>query len=253
MNVGGHEHIGGRQPGRLLWYSQPIAFREAWRLQESVYAHRQRNACLDTLILLQHEPVYTMGRSTCSTHVPQGEAALRQSGAAVESVNRGGSITYHGPGQLVCYPILKLTRVASGPKAYVHMLEEVVIRTLAAWKIEGHRLQKKPGVFVQHGGMDHKIASIGIRVDRGITLHGFSLNIDLDLLPFHAIVPCGLEGAGITCMRNLCSSPVLLPEVAQALSTFFGERFRLSWFLETKIGLEPVLEGRLGSLAAEVS
>lgn len=244
---------GEPQAGRLLFFAEPIPYRDIWQLQQSVHADRRRNACSDTLILLQHQAVYTMGRSTIAAHIPQGEDVLLRSGAAVETVNRGGSVTYHGPGQLVGYPIMRFPRVASGPRAYVSLLEEVVIRTLSGWGIEGHRVEKTPGVFVSHGGREFKIASIGIRADRGVTLHGFSINVDLDLSPFALIVPCGLHGVEVTSMRHLCGGSVPLSDVASVLSLRFAELFRLSWHADKRVALDPLHEQRFSPEATEVS
>lgn len=212
------------QPGRLVIFSDPVPYSDAWQLQQRWHAERMENRRSDTLMLLQHEPVYTMGRRTAPTHLP-----LSDTGLAVESVNRGGSITYHGPGQLIGYPILKLAQFASGPKDYVWLLEEVLIRTLALWDIEGHRLHKKPGVFVRLHGHESKIASIGIRVERGITLHGFAVNVDLDLLPFTSIVPCGLEGCVTTSMAEIRRSSVPFALVTEQVSTAFADLFKIFW------------------------
>jgi len=117
------------------------------------------------LLLLEHLPVYTLGRTTQDKHWDCGEEALRRTGADIHFVDRGGSITYHGPGQVVGYPILKLSQFCSGPKQYVRMLEEVLIHTVLRWGIEAYRLEKKPGVWVRWNGSDAKIGAIGVRVE----------------------------------------------------------------------------------------
>lgn len=178
---------------------------------------------------LEHQPVYTLGRRTLPSHLREGEAVLRATGVAVEQVNRGGSVTYHGPGQLVGYPILRLSRVASGPKEYVWLLEETLRRTLACWGIESYRVDRKPGLFVTAAQEETKIAAIGVRVDRGVTLHGFALNVDLDLTPFGRIVPCGLEGRSTTSIAALRQSSVPIKLVAQQVAEQFGCLFKLFW------------------------
>jgi lipoyl(octanoyl) transferase len=180
-------------------------------------------------VLLEHLPVYTVGRRTRSIHLGHGKSALRETGATVEPVNRGGSVTYHGPGQLVGYPILRLSQYVSGPKAYVRLLEDVLIDTLALSGVNGYRIPHQPGVWT---GLDQnvaKVASIGIRVERGVTLHGFSLNVDLNLSPFAHITPCGIEGCQITSMAEIMKSPVSLPLIARQLAEIFSSTFHLEW------------------------
>lgn len=146
-------------------------------------------------------------------------------------MNRGGSITYHGPGQLVGYPILMLSRFASGPRSYVWLLEEMLIRTLAHWEISGHRIDRAPGVWVRSScsGGEEKIASIGVRVDRGVTLHGFALNVDLDLTPFSLVAPCGLAGCRTTSMAECRQSPVSTRMVAEQIAKSFSTCFDIAW------------------------
>ncbi len=218
-----------KETARLLIRQEPISYREAWHMQQTFWSERWTNQRPDTLLLLQHDPVFTLGRSTSAQHIPHGEMTLRNSGAAVERTNRGGSITYHAPGQLVGYPIVKLGRVASGPREYVWLLEEVLIRTLALWGIAGHRLNGKPGVFVRVEDRECKIASIGIRVDRGVTLHGFALNVDLDLLPFSTIVPCGLEDYPAISMAVMHVDPISVDRVAESVADLFAELFQVAW------------------------
>jgi lipoate-protein ligase B len=170
-----------------------------------------------------------MGRRTLSAHLRSGEATLRATGAAIEPSNRGGSITFHGPGQLVGYPILNLSHFASGPKEYVWLLEETLRSTLVYWGIESHRVDKTPGLFVGPSQEKAKIASIGIRVDRGITLHGFALNIDLDLTPFSYIIPCGLEAYRTTSIAALRQSSVPVRLIARQVAEQFGRLFNVTW------------------------
>lgn len=220
---------GIRKPGTLLTIPNPVAYSDAWLLQQQCHVERREERRLDTLLLLQHQPVYTLGRRTAPSHLPGGKPALLATGAAVESVNRGGSVTYHGPGQLVGYPILKLSRYAAGPKEYVRLLEEVLIQTLACWNIEGHRVAGKPGLFVTSPQGTAKIASIGVRVERGITLHGFALNVDVDLTRFSPIVPCGLMDCRTASIASLGDSPVPMFQVMRQVADHFGECFTLEW------------------------
>ncbi|MCX5721792.1 MAG: lipoyl(octanoyl) transferase LipB [Nitrospirae bacterium] len=221
--------IPAQQVGRLIRFSEPVPYAEAWTIQQQLQEERIAERQGDTLLLLEHAPVYTLGRSTKPTHWNCGEEALRQTGASLQSVDRGGSITYHGPGQVVGYPILKLSHYCSGPKQYVRMLEEVLIQTLAHWEIDGYRLDKKPGVWVRANQADAKIAAIGVRIDHGVTIHGFALNVDLDLSPFSHILPCGLAQCPITSMAEVRQSALSPLAVAQQVAVAFARTFNLQW------------------------
>lgn len=234
-----HNHV-----DLLIMLSNPVPYQEAWTLQQRLHAERLACTRPDILLLLEHQPVYTMGRRTESAHLGLGETALRQMGATVQTVNRGGSITYHGPGQLVGYPILQLSRYAQGPRSYVRLLEDVLIGTLALWGIEGHRVDKNPGVWVRSDSGDAKIASIGIRIDRGITLHGFALNVDLDLAPFTRIMPCGLADCRTTSLAELCHTSVSVALVAEQIAEIFAGLFKVSWTHPSAEGIEPELVDR---------
>ena len=217
------------QVGTLVQFSQPIPYVEAWALQKQLQEERIAERQGDVLVLLEHSPIYTMGRGTQPTHWDCGEEVLRRTGAGLQAVDRGGSITYHGPGQVVGYPILKLSQYCSGPKQYVRMLEEILLHTLARWGIEGHRLEKKPGVWVRWNHADAKIAAIGVRINRGVTIHGFALNVDLDLSPFSHIMPCGLAQCHVTSMAEIRQSAVAPAMVAQQVAQEFARTFNIQW------------------------
>ena len=228
-DITGQECRPSPQEGRLVQFPKPVPYAEAWILQQQLQEERIAEKQGDTLLLLEHQPVYTLGRSTKPTHWACGEEILRQTGANVQSVDRGGSITYHGPGQIVGYPILKLSHYCSGPKQYVRKLEEVVIHTLARWGIEGYRVEKTPGVWVRWRDADAKIAAIGVRINHGVTLHGFALNVDLDLSPFSHIVPCGLTACPIISMAEIRQSPLSVSTVAQQVAQEFAQTFNVQW------------------------
>src|SRR5690349_12931752 len=135
--------------GVLLRFENPVGYSAAWSLQRRFHADRVSGSRADTLMLLQHLPVYTAGRRTKSIHLKPEVASSGDLEVPLIMVNRGGSVTYHGPGQLVAYPILALSRYAGGAKSYVHMLEEVLIHTLRAWEISGHRMANAPGIWVR--------------------------------------------------------------------------------------------------------
>ena len=217
------------QAGRLVRFRQPIPYVEAWALQKQLQEERIAERQGDVLLLLEHSPVYTLGRTTQPAHWGCGREVLLRTGASLQSVDRGGSITYHGPGQVVGYPILKLSHYCSGPKQYVRKLEEVLIHTLLRWGIEGYRLEKKPGVWVRWNHADAKIAAIGVRIDRGVTIHGFALNVDLDLSPFSYIMPCGLTQCHITSMAEVRQSALSCSVVAQQMAQEFARIFNIQW------------------------
>ncbi|HLB27470.1 MAG TPA: lipoyl(octanoyl) transferase LipB [Dehalococcoidia bacterium] len=205
-----------------------VEYREAWALQRDLAARRARKEAPDTLLLLEHPPVYTTGRRAAGDRLLVPAEAL---GAPLLSVDRGGDITFHGPGQLIAYPIIGLGGQARGVQSYVRGLEETIIRTLAAYGIEAGREQGLTGVWV--GG--EKIAAIGVRVSRPggaeggwVTGHGLALNVSVDLAWFDRIVPCGIAGRGVTSMERLLGRTAPLEEVAERLAgefaTVFGRR-----------------------------
>jgi lipoate-protein ligase B len=218
--------------GVLLRFTNPVAYSAAWSLQQRFHSERVSGSRADTLMLLQHLPVYTAGRRTKSAHLKPkvaspGDLEIPIVEVPTVTVNRGGSVTYHGPGQLVVYPILELSRYAGGTKLYVQMLEEVLIRTLRIWDISGYRMANAPGIWVRDQPGEAKIASIGARIDRGVTLHGFALNVSNDLVPFSRIVPCGLEGCRMTSMAAIRNAPVSVHLVADELAKIFSTVFQV--------------------------
>lgn len=210
-------------------FAEPVPYADAWNLQKRMHEERVVDHRPDTLLLLEHVPVYTAGRTTQASHWSGERKNLHPAGLEIHAVDRGGSLTYHGPGQLVGYPIIRLARYASGPRQYVRLLEDVIIDTLRVWKIEGYRVDKKPGVWVQLDQQEAKIAAIGVRIERGVTLHGFALNVEMDLSPYSRIVPCGLAGCRVTSMAEAIGSTVSLPAVRSAMQRTFSHTFSLEW------------------------
>jgi lipoyl(octanoyl) transferase len=209
----------------LLSLPEPVPYLEAWDLQRSLAAAVSQGAIPDTVILLEHPPVVTLGRRAeqeTELHVPDG--------AAVEIVetDRGGKSTYHAPGQLVCYPILDLSRHGQDVKQYVRDLESALIATLGAFDLAGERIEGLAGVWLTRP--PRKIASIGVRVTRWVTTHGYALNVDLDPAPFTDwITACGLEDALFTTIARELGRPVSVEEVRphaiRALEEAFGLAF----------------------------
>jgi lipoate-protein ligase B len=214
--------------GEVFIFPQPVPYEVAWELQSRFHAERLLGRRPDMVLILEHQPVYTLGRSTQESHWGGNEAALRVDGADLHRVNRGGSVTYHGPGQILLYPIVRLTQHATGPRQFVHLLEEVAIRLLRLWRIDGYRVEKKPGVWVM-APEPAKIASLGVRIERGITLHGLALNVDLDLTPFQRIHPCGFADCSITSMAALRKAALPVDIIKRDLARMFGAVFVTEW------------------------
>jgi lipoyl(octanoyl) transferase len=202
-----------------------VPYSEAWDLQRSLAAAVSQGAVPDVVMLLEHPPVITLGRRTeeGELHVPDG--------AEVEIVetDRGGKSTYHGPGQLVCYPILDLTRHGQDVKRYCRDLEEALIRTLAAVDVEATRIEGLTGIWVD-GPIPQKIASIGVHITKWITTHGYALNVDLDTAPFTDwITACGLADASFTTIARELGRPVSVDEVRPHAAAAFEEVFDLGF------------------------
>jgi lipoate-protein ligase B len=175
------------------------------------------------LVLLEHPHTYTLGVRAREEHLLAGDDRLEAIGATVQRTDRGGDITYHGPGQLVGYPILNLRPLGLGPLSYVRSLEAVLIAALDSFSIDGRRRPGRPGVWLGNA----KIASIGVRVSRGITSHGFALNVDPDLDYFAHIVPCGLTGIEVTSMMRELGSAPPMHAVADAVVASFATVFNM--------------------------
>ncbi|MEA2444070.1 MAG: lipoyl(octanoyl) transferase [Thermoleophilales bacterium] len=175
-----------------LWVARlgSVPYAESLALQEEIRARRQADEIPDTLLLLEHPPVYTKGRRTLPTDLPMGEAWYATQGIEVEDVDRGGRVTYHGPGQLVGYPIMKIDDVVE----FLRVMERGLIAALADEGVEAQIRAGLTGVWVD----DRKIGSIGVHVQRGVTTHGWAINIDNDLQPFEWIVPCGIDNVRMT-------------------------------------------------------
>ena len=196
---------------------------DAWRLQEAV-ASRLLSGGPERLLLLEHDPVYTIGRRGTLDHLTASPAELRAAGAAAYRVDRGGDITYHGPGQLVGYPIVSLGD-APDVVAYVRALEDGLRATLADFGIASHTIDGKTGVWVElPDRREAKVAAIGVRVSRGITRHGFALNVDVDLAAFDRMIPCGFRHE-VASLRSL-GLRATVAEVTRVCAARIAERLR---------------------------
>jgi lipoate-protein ligase B len=211
-----------------------VPYEDALKLQQALVDARVDGKIPNALLLLQHPPVFTIGRFRGEEDVIASAEILAQEGIAVFPSNRGGSVTYHGPGQLVGYPILNLKENRLGVLEYIRKLEEVVIKLLLTFGIQGQRVAKYPGgVWV--GG--EKICSVGIHVSHYITMHGFALNVNTNLRHFEYINPCGIKGAVITSISKLLGYPVEVEAIIPSLLDIFSETFGL----KCERGLEKCL------------
>lgn len=211
---------------RLCEYQYPgrVAYADALVLQRHLHEARKRNEVPDTLLLLEHPHVITLGTSANRANVIAPPSLLTERGVEVIDTGRGGDVTYHGPGQLVGYPIISLAPDAQDIRRYVQKLEEVIIRTAADFGVTAQpHGAHNPNVGVWVG--DDKLAAIGIRVSRWVTMHGFAFNIHADLAYFNLIVPCGITDHGVTSLEKLTGCRFALPEVALRLAHHFGAVF----------------------------
>jgi lipoyl(octanoyl) transferase len=198
-----------------------VGYLDGWRLQEAV-ATRLAAGGPERLLLLEHDPVYTIGRRGTLEHLTASPSELRAAGASVYRVDRGGDITYHGPGQLVGYPIVALGD-APDVVAYVRAIEDGLRAALADFGIASRTIDGKTGVWVTlRDGRDAKIAAIGVRVSRGVTRHGFALNVDTDLAPFARMIPCGfMHEVGSFARLGVAAT---IADVARACASRIAER-----------------------------
>jgi lipoyl(octanoyl) transferase len=224
-----------------------LDYAAALERQQQVCALRQQEQIGDVLLLVEHPPVLTLGRNSDREHLVAGEDTLARRGISLFETNRGGDVTYHGPGQLVGYPILNLRSFTPslGIVVYLRWLEEVLIRACADFGVLTQRVPGRTGVWTVPGGEvpEKKIAALGVHVARGVTTHGFALNVTTDLEDFHLIVPCGIRDRGVTSLE-METDPEHAPsmdQVANAVSRHFGRVFgRQMVWLEALEDLLPV-------------
>jgi lipoyl(octanoyl) transferase len=206
-----------------------IDYRDALALQERVRSARQQDRIPDTLLLLEHPPVYTRGRRSDARELPMGEDWYRARGIDIVDTDRGGKLTYHGPGQLVGYPIMRIDDVI----AYLRTMEQAIVAALADAGIAAHaRPDDGPDFTGVWTAADRKIASIGVHVARGVTTHGFAINVENDLRPFGWVVACGLDGVQMTSVveqtgaAGATVSPAVRASMARHFAAAFGLRAR---------------------------
>jgi len=205
-----------------------MAYAEAWELQKRVVAARKAGAIEDVLLFCEHPHVITQGRSGKRANLLASENVLRQKGVKYFETTRGGDITYHGPGQIVGYPILNLGAIRRDVVWYVRSLEEAMIRVTMELGINANRIAGKTGIWVGEPGAEEKLAAIGVHISRWVTSHGFAYNVATDLRYFELIVPCGIADRKATSLEKLLSRNVSLAEIKPRLAKHLGEVFGLT-------------------------
>ena len=223
-----------------------VGYQASLHLQQQLVDLRHRGRIGNTLLLLEHPPVLTLGRNANRSNILADEALLARRGVTVHEINRGGDVTYHGPGQLIGYPILDLRSFSPrlGVVDYVRMLEEVLIRMAGEYGVPAQRIAGRTGVWTLAGGsiVEKKMAAIGVHVSRGITSHGFALNVTTDLRDFELIVPCGIADRAVTSLADEADGPIEIEQVSHSVSRQFGRVFehQVLW-LEQLSDLDPEL------------
>lgn len=206
-----------------------ISYTDAYALQQRLVAARKAAALEDVLLLCEHPHVITLGRNANRENLLVSEHVLRQKGVELHETNRGGDITYHGPGQIVGYPILNLGAINRNVGWYVRTLEEAMIRATADFGLTAFRVPGKTGIWVnplaKPGASDEKLAAIGVHISRWVTSHGFAYNVSTDLRFFDLIIPCGIAERKATSLEKLLARNVALDEVKPRLGHHFAELF----------------------------
>jgi lipoyl(octanoyl) transferase len=216
-------------------------YQTVWDLQKKIFQDVVRGETEDTLILVQHPHVYTLGRASDLANMLLSEERLSAIGAQKFEIERGGDVTYHGPGQLVGYPILNLSHFKEDLGWYLRSLEETIITLLKSFDVDGFRIPGRTGVWTGANGTEEKICAIGVRASKWCTMHGFAFNINTDLSFFDNIVPCGIRDRGVTSMRKILGSPQPMEEIQRLYIECFANVFHTEFsqvpFPEHAIGL----------------
>jgi lipoyl(octanoyl) transferase len=207
-------------------------YQQAWDLQREIFRGVVAGEQDDTLVLVEHPHVYTFGRGADMANFLLTDAKLHEIGAEKFEIERGGDVTYHGPGQLVGYPILNLAHFKEDLGWYLRALEDTIIQVLATYDIEGFRIPGRTGVWTGNNGNEEKICAIGVHASRWCTMHGFAFNVSTDLSYFEHIVPCGISDRGVTSLEKILGKTVPMDEVisryVEAFETVFSVIFEES-------------------------
>jgi len=215
-----------------------MRYKEAWDLQEELLQHnlkvkKEASPTSHFFLMVEHPPVYTLGKSGKEEHVLISDAEREQKGIEYFRINRGGDITFHGPGQIVGYPILDLERFYTDIGRYLRNLEEVIILTLADYGIKGERSAGETGVWIEPGiqGRERKICAMGVRCSRWITMHGFAFNVNTDLSYFDHIVPCGIYNKQVTSLEKEIGAPLDMDVIKQQVQRNFEKVFNVEFVI----------------------
>lgn len=227
-----------------------MPYAEAYALQKRIVAARKLGLIEDVLLCCEHPHVITQGRNGKREHLLASESVLRQKGVEFFETSRGGDVTYHGPGQIVAYPILNLAAIRRDVVWYVRMLEEAMIRATAEFGITAGRETGKTGVWVGEGKSSEKLAAIGVHISRWVTSHGLAYNVSTDLRNFDLIVPCGIADRKATSLEKLLGRRVNLDEVRPKLAKHLGEVFGLELQQVDRAELLEMLEAAEQPVAA---
>jgi lipoyl(octanoyl) transferase len=221
-----------------------VEYGAAWELQRRVVAARKAGAVADVLLLCEHPHVITLGRNGKLGNLRASDHVLRQMGVSFFETDRGGDITYHGPGQLVGYPILNLAEIRRDVAWYLRGLEEAMICATAEFGIPSRRVAGRTGVWVDvpaESGGEEKLAAIGVHLSRWVTSHGFAYNVSTDLRYFDLIVPCGIAGKRATSLEKLLGRSVKMEEVSPRVEAYLGELLGLDFRLADRDELDALL------------
>jgi lipoyl(octanoyl) transferase len=232
-----------------------IGYERAWNLQKRIVAARKLALIPDVLLLCEHPHVITMGRNGRAEHLLASESLLRARGVEFHATNRGGDITYHGPGQIVAYPILNLSEIRRDVGWYVRQLEEAMIRTSAEYGVTAERREGRTGIWVDvtsasEIATDEKLGAIGVHISRWVTSHGLAYNVSTDLNYFDLIVPCGIAGKRATSLKRLLNREVEMNGASQKLVRHLGDCFGRTMRATSPAELESALVAQETPVAA---
>lgn len=236
------------EAGKICWVVELglAAYGPAWELQRRIVEARKRRAVPDVLLMCEHPHVITLGRNGKREHLRASENLLRQMRIEMVATDRGGDITYHGPGQIVGYPILDLAEHRRDVRWYVGQLEEVMIRASADFGVKARRVEGMHGIWIDADSRQEKLAALGVHLSRWVTSHGFAYNATTDLRYFDWIVPCGIRGKGVTSLEKVLGGTVHRGDVRLRLVAQFGAVFGR----EMRSVTVAELEERIGTVAA---
>lgn len=216
--------MGNQSISKVIKYCDPgfIDYDKAWKLQKAIFDKRLKGEIEDIFLMLEHPNTYTLGKVAKKEHLVGNEDYLKENEFTIYEIDRGGDITYHGPGQIVGYPIINLELWKKDTHQYLRALEEIIMLTCSDYGLKTERNEKYTGVWIE----DRKIAAIGIKVSRWITMHGFAFNINTNLNHFNGIIPCGIKDKDVTSLQREFKRNFEISEVKELLLKHFSEIFR---------------------------